>query len=83
MKFLKISDLLEGLEAKEILQHEIKGKRLRKQLKVLEEMEPVGFSFESFEILPAAIAFYVNSEITQMKVKVQETTIYLELRLDS
>ncbi len=61
MNFLNLPELIQAVSQHEQFQHEIKGKRIKKELSNLEEYHNEQISFQRYFISSAGLSFFVNS----------------------
>ena len=67
MSFLNLNDLEEAVGREEQFQHEIKGKRLRRELDNLKEYENPGVTFKSYEMSNSGLSFMVLLKRQRLK----------------
>ena len=81
MNFLNLTELVEAVEVHEKFDHEIKGKRIRKELANLQEYQNDNITFKRFFISLAGLSFFVL--IPSFRSKPTSTTACLISRSSS
>lgn len=63
MNFLTLTQLVDAVEQNEQFQHEIKGKRVKKELSNLQEYQNEEITFKRYFISNAGLSFFVKIPI--------------------
>jgi hypothetical protein len=59
MSFLSLNDLIKGVADHALAQHEIKGKRIKKELELLLMYHNELLTFKKYQLYPYGLSFYV------------------------
>lgn len=60
MIYLNINDLITAFALHDFAHHEIKGKRIKKELAFLQEYHKDKLTFKKYQLTPYGISFYVK-----------------------